>query len=225
MSESWQEIWKLRSSLYGFLGNCLLEPTQGSNAILLRSKVWEDFPLEAANEQMKSALEALIQLTADLGAEPEGESMQRVLIEYTELFLGPGKPKAPPWESLYRTSEKVLFGWPTFEVREALAQKGLEIKTKNKQPEDHVGFELMLLAAVSESLQGTTKQKISATLQEQIDFMDKHLLSWIPDLCTDAKLYGSVGFYGAIVELIWGVLLWDRELLAEYISYHPSPTK
>lgn len=55
-------------------------------------------------------------------------------------------------------------------------------------------------------------------IREQINFIDKHLLSWIPELCRDAKLNGSVGYYGGLIELIWGVLLWDYELLEEFLT-------
>jgi len=143
--------------------------------------IW--FPLEAENSQMKSGLEQLIRCTTNLEVLSEKEAIQKVLIEYTELFLGPSRPKAPPWESVYRTQEQVLFGWPTYEVREALSHIGLEIRSKNKQPEDHIGLELMFLSAVSENLQEPVISKDASIIKEQISFIDKHLLSWIPVLC------------------------------------------
>jgi TorA maturation chaperone TorD len=62
-----------------------------------------------------------------------------------------------------------------------------------------------------------SEQQVSQ-IKEQISFMDEHLLSWIHELCRDAKEHGTVGFYGGFIELIWGVLLWDRELIEEFVE-------
>ncbi|MEA5025808.1 Chaperone protein TorD [bioreactor metagenome] len=218
MTDSWKEIWQLRTKLYSFLGNCLLEPIQGPNEVALSRLFWEGFPIEPANAQMKSGLEQLINCLTHLEALPEKEAVQNVMLEYTALFLGPGRPKASPWESVYRTQAQVLFGWPTYEVREALSLNGVEMKGKYRQPEDHIGIELMLLSVVSGKLEKLGESQQGPLVQDQISFIDNHLLSWIGDLCRDAKLNGSTGYYGGLIELIWGMLLWDRELLEEFSS-------
>lgn len=218
MTDSWQEVWRLRAKLYSFLGNCLLEPIQGSSVVALSAKFWEEFPLGPGNEHLQNGLEQLRQCTTKLDTLGEEEAIHQVMLEYTPLFLGPGRPQAPPWESVYRTSQNMLFGAPTFEVREALSHYGLEIRGKNKQPEDHIGLELMFLAAVSERLSEPVSEKHASYVREQIRFIDEHLLAWVPDLCRDAQNHGNVGFYGGLIELVWGILLWDKELLQEYLE-------
>ena len=76
------------------------------------------------------------------------------MVEYTTLFLGPGVPKAPPCESFYRTSERIFFGSTSFEMKAALNAHGLESKRKYRQPEDHIGLELMFLSVLSNKLLG-----------------------------------------------------------------------
>lgn len=49
MKESWNEIWNLRTSLYSFLGNSLLEPIKEAEPVAFTRKFWVDFPLECAN--------------------------------------------------------------------------------------------------------------------------------------------------------------------------------
>ncbi|WP_434509932.1 TorD/DmsD family molecular chaperone [Desulfitobacterium sp. AusDCA] len=218
MTDSWQEVWQLREELYSFFGNCLLKPIDESNKAALSRTFWDNFPLETANEQMKSGLELMVECTSKLEVLSEEEAIQKVMIEYTALFLGPGRPQAPPWESVYRTPERLLFGWPAFDVRETMRLYGIEIRKKYQQPEDHIGLELIFLSVVSEKLKESVLSQQTPMIREQINFIDKHLLSWIPELCRDAKLNGSVGYYGGLIELIWGVLLWDYELLEEFLT-------
>ena len=218
MNGSWDEIWSLRTSLYSFLANSLLEPIQGSNTVVFTKNFWNNFPIESANSQIKSGLEQLVNCSSKLEVLSGEEAKEQVMVEYTSLFLGPGLPNAPLWESFYRTSEKVFFGRTTFEMKEMLYAHGLESKRKNQQPEDHIGLELMLMSVLSNPLADFELEQQVSHIKEQIAFMDEHLLSWIHELCRDAKEHGTVGFYGGFIELIWGVLLWDRELLEEFVE-------
>lgn len=218
MKESWDEIWSLRTSLYGFLANSLLEPLKGSDTEVLTRGFWEGFPIECANSHMESGLAQLINCSSKLEVMSMQEAKECVMVEYAELFIGPGLPKAPPWESLYRTNEKIHFGWTTYEMKRLLFEKGLESKRKNQQPEDHIGLELMLLAVLTTQLTTLEHNQQVSNIKEQISFINEHLLSWIPELCRDARENGTIGFYGGLIELIWGILLWDLELIQEYID-------
>jgi TorA maturation chaperone TorD len=217
MNDSWDEIWNLRASLYGFFGDSLLEPMQGQHTVTFSKEFWRDFPLEAANAQMKAGLEQLINCSTFLDGFSDEEATENIMVEYTSLFLGPGLPKAPPCESFYRTPERLFFGGTAYEMKAALNASGLESIRKDNQPEDHIGLELMFLSALSNKLPSFEKSQQVSAMKEQASFIDHHLLSWIPELCQDAKLNGSVGFYGGLLELIWGILLWDRELIDEFV--------
>lgn len=217
MANTWAQVWELRASLYGFFANSLLKPIKDENKVALTQAFWNEFPLESANSQMESGLEQLKNCLASLEELSEEKAIEEVMVEYTSLFLGPGRPAAPPYESFYRNDQRLFFGQPTFEMKEILNRNGLESKRKDKQPEDHIGLELLFISAITEQLQQLEFDQQVSIAQEQISFIDEHLLSWIPDLCKDAKECGTVGFYGALFELIWGVLLLDRELLDEFI--------
>ena len=218
MKESWNGIWSLRTSLYGFFANSLLEPIQGSYTVAFTKKLWEEFPVESANTQMESGLKQLIDCSSKLEVLSEEEAKEFVMVEYTELFLGPGLPKAPLYEALYRTNEKIHFGWTTFAMKQLLHANGLESKRKNQQPEDHIGLQLILLSVLSQQLTALEQDQQLSRVKEQISFIDEHLLSWIHELCRDAKENGTVGFYSGLIELIWGILQWDRELMQEFIE-------
>ena len=216
MDESWREPAVFRSEMYRLLGYCMLEPIGNERAALLKPDFWLNFALEPANDSMRTALEKLGRISARLALLSESKALETVQLEYMSLFLGPGEPLAPPWESMYTTNERLMFGQPALEVRAAMAGFGVELVAKYSQPEDHLGLELMLLATVAErDAQGTEADwRKSAGLQA--DFIKKHPLSWIEKLSQDADAHSDTGFYAAIVKLIHGVLLWDLELLKEH---------
>ena len=217
MVESWQTVATFRSEMYRFLGYCMLAPIGNDRGFLLKPEYWLNFALGPANESICTALEKLGRITNQLKLLPEAEALERVQLEYTSLFLGPGEPIAPPWESMYFGSEeRLMFGPPALQVRSAMTRFGVELVAKYSQPEDHLGLELMLLALVSErdARQPDENWRESAGLQA--DFIAAHPLGWIGKLSQDADTQNGTGFYAAIVKLIHGVLLWDQELLAEY---------
>lgn len=218
MVESWQEVATIRADIYRLLGSCLLEPVIADRAALLTPEFWRGFPLEPANGVMTAALSQLDGVTTGLSILPRDEALQLVQTEYTVLFLGAGEPLAPPWESLYRTPEKLLFGLPVGQVRAFMERFGVEAVAKYRMPEDHIGLELLLLAAASEASlqQGGEDWRNSARLQAE--FIAAHPLCWIGDLERDAADHSTAGFYAAVIGLVHGVLLWDRELLDEYLD-------
>ena len=217
MSESWQEVAVFRSEIYRFLGHCMLAPIGLDRVSLLQPEYWLNFALTPANDSMYMALEKLNRITKQLQLLPETESLEKIQLEYTALFLGPGEPIAPPWESMYSSKdERLIFGPPALEVRSAMARFGVEVVAKYSQPEDHLGLELMLLASAAErdAMHPDANWRESAALQA--GFIEAHPLEWVEKLSQDADTQNGTGFYSAIIQLIHGVLLWDRELLAEY---------
>lgn len=222
MDISWEEICNVRSKVYGFLGNQLLEPIQNENSLIIQKEFWQEFPLEANNARMKAGIDKLIECAGRLEGYPVSEAIILTQIEFTQLFHGPGHPKAPPWESYYRTPERLLSGWPTLHVREVYRQHGFEVSAEGRQFEDHMGLELIFLASVSEILgkifNKDDHQTASAIIRGQEEFITKHPLTWISDFCSDAYNHKSIGFYPALIELIWGVLLWDCDLLKAMLA-------
>lgn len=218
MVESWQEVATVRAGVYRLLGSCLLEPVFSDRAALLTPEFWRGFPLEPANGAMAAALGQIAGVTAGLSALPRDEALQSVQTEYLALFLGACEPLAPPWESLYRTPEKLLFGPPAGQVRAFMERFGVEAVEKYRMPEDHIGLELMLLAAASEASARQDGGDWQESARLQAEFIAAHPLGWIGDLERDAAAHATAGFYAAVLGLAHGVLLWDRELLDEYLA-------
>lgn len=211
----WKEIWELRAQLYAFLGNSLLASMTDKTAAGLDPTFWESFPLEPANAQMEEALAGLCAYVASAPVD-RAEAVQAAAVEYAGLFLGPGAPKAPLWESLHREGGKYLFGQPTFDMRETFRAHKLALSDDAHQLEDHLGVELLFLAAVSGRFAALPEGPGATDVAEQREFIAQHPLSWIGRLHQLASEHAPNGFYPALIELAWGVLIWDEELLEEY---------
>lgn len=222
--ENWIEVWQLKAQLYSFLGNSLLKPLSDDvSSEVLNPRFWRNFPLFPANRQMDEALGTLIVCTEKLMQLNRAEAQTAVNVEFTRLFIGPGKPSAPPWESLYCEGAVTLFGRPTEEMRELYRKRDLRLERPGKQFEDHLGLELLFLARCSEdSLTGTTDVTHIDLLREeaieQLAFIRDHPLWWIERLLDNATAAMSVGYYPALIKLTWGILLWDETLLVEYLQ-------
>lgn len=213
---SWAEVWHLRTNLYAFLGNSLLHAMSETRRAGLDESFWREFPLEPANEEMGAALDDLQRIVCELGQIDGEQALRRVVVEYTQLFIGPGAPKVPLWESLYRPGASFLFGQPTFDMRTLLRERGLALGEGVYQLEDHLGVELLYLSAVSEQFIHSIPS--GDDVSQQILFIEQHPLAWIGQAQQKAAESMTVGYYAALLKLVYGVLLWDCELLHEYME-------
>lgn len=91
------------SDAFAFLGNSLLAPMTQTEAVGLDPAFWQAFPTFDNDEvaQAVQACEAYAQQTAQRAAEGENV-VQNCAVEYTHLFVGPPRPAAAPWETMYR---------------------------------------------------------------------------------------------------------------------------
>lgn len=129
--------------------------------------------------------------------------LQEAEEEFNRLFLGPGMIVAPPWESVYRSKEQLLFDESTYQVRRCYHEFGLEFVRENNEPDDHITIELEFLMHVNNlCLQEADFAKLDVLLDHQIDFLDQHIRQWIPAFCAKiTKNTDSLLFKGAALLL------------------------
>lgn len=111
------------------------------------------------------------------GAEPGLEQ------EYTRLFLGPGRPVAHPYESVYR--EGRTMGNTTLDVRRRLAGEGLTPSARILP--DHVSIELAFMAHLTareaRAWDDGDEDGARDYLTRQESFLYDHLTVWLPQFC------------------------------------------
>lgn len=175
--------WADFSEALSFVGNSLLEPMNQTGAIGLDPAFWSDFPcfgddqvISAVAEMKRHALKS--RTFAEKGEDP----VRRASVDFTQLFVGPPRPLAAPWETMHRPgSEGSLagFGQATFEMNALLREAGLQVSNKNNQYSDHIGIELLFAAALCAHIAKIDDMDRPGTILQLEDFLQKHPLSWI----------------------------------------------
>ncbi|MBM4765256.1 hypothetical protein GNT69_23795 [Bacillus sp. B15-48] len=123
-----------------------------------------------SNEKMKQGIEILSELKdADI-AEME--------YEFNRLFVGPKRLEAPPYESVYRNTERAVMQSETLAVRRFYENAGLVLTRKNTDPDDHLALELEF---VSYLLSNSVEDEDCYVLYEE--FLKKHLFQWVENHC------------------------------------------
>ncbi len=135
------------------------------------------------------------------------EDEREVRRDHRRLFVGPGPLLAPPYESVHRSVDRLVFEEQTRQVRSVYAHHGLTAPRLDRDPDDHIGLELDLLATLSlramDALDSGDAEVVAELQAAQRAFLTDHLLRWAPGLMAtieeqaDTDFYRGVGALGA----------------------------
>lgn len=107
--------------------------------------------------------------------------------EYRRLFVGPGHLALAPYGSVYTDHEGVMYGKTTLDFRDFLRRAGVHIKLAQPVPEDHVGYQLLVLA------------ELCATRPEYVpECLERHILPWAPYYFSLLEQTAQHSFFEAI---------------------------
>jgi len=200
-------IWTNYAEALAFVGNSLLAPMNQTGTVGLEPEFWESFP-SFDDVHVAVALEACgaYAVAAQQLAAEGGNPVQQASVEYTKLFVGPPRPAAAPWETMYRPGSEgatVGFGQATFEMRALLREAGLEVSNENNQYADHIGIELLYASVLCTRL---AEADGDAAAQAELgcklsSFVQKHPLPWIDKLIAAVEASQPNGYLEAILSL------------------------
>lgn len=146
--------------------------------------------------------------------------------EYNMLFVGPGKPAAPFWESVYLDERELLFLPSTSDVRMRYAAEGFKIAGKEKQAEDAVHYQFDFLASLawkmSEALDVDALDELSRLARVSLDFETDHMLNWLPKMAQRASDHSTHFFYPQLCTFAAAMIDFDSQLLEEIVQYQTS---
>jgi TorA-specific chaperone len=119
---------------------------------------------------------------------------------YNLLFLGLGGPETvPPYESAHTSEDGRLFQQATTRMEGLLRVLGMVAAGLPAEPADHIAIELETLAELIRR----------GDEDRRAQFLEDHLMGWVPGFCRMAIDRDRQGFYGAAARLL-GVLM-ERE--------------
>ena len=144
--------------------------------------------------------------------------------EFTRRFLTDSAKPSYPCESVYRTAHGLVMQWPWDQVRDTYRSESLLKAGNCPDPEDHISIEFEYMAHLIRKEQSSPASKQAELLSRQNEFLNNHLLTWIPDLCRELTESAPSPFYAALAQLTWGFLNMERELLGNMVSDWLSTT-
>ncbi len=219
-------LLEARLEAYDLLTHTFLqEPAAAFVAVLAQRDVAGFWPFRGVDPAIDAALVVVSVYLLGTGANRDttpDEICDTLRRDYTRLFVGPGRPLAPPWESIYTDAERLHFAEDTLRVRAAYRQHGWQVTNLGREPDDHLGFELdfvrRLCATAIERADEGQWSDLSAILEDQRAFLDGHLLRWVPAWAFDVSAHAQTGFYRGMAALLAAFLPYDRERLCHLIA-------
>lgn len=141
--------------------------------------------------------------------------------EYARLFIGPRPPLASPFESVYRSSRKILMNELTMEVRKKYKEMGMQVIEKDRLPDDHIGLELefmyYLCHKTIEAINESKKiEYIIELVKKQQSFIEEHLIQWIPEFCNRIINNSNLVFFKEIA-IFTGSFINEEKISIEQI--------
>ena len=173
------------------------------DAPLLETLKGLSFPA-AANETLAEGYAMLTAYLANCGE----NALDDLAVDYATVFLAAGSADgqaAIPCESVYTSPKKIFMQEAWEDVCRIYAEKGLTKSGRHADlMEDHLALELEFMATL-------VKRRDPKTEQE---FIESHLLNWVPGFMADIDKYADHDFYKAVGRITLGFLQMENELLA-----------
>ncbi len=167
----------LRADMYGFLANLLRgEP---SNELIKSVASIQGDP---------SAIGSASSVLATLASKLSGDEIRD---EYMRLFIGVGRGEILPYASYYLTG--FLNDKPLANLRNDMAELGIERAEGVKDPEDHI---VSLFDIMGGMIRGTFGVPTDLVVQAQ--FFKKHIEPWAPVLMQDIEAAKQAVFYAPV---------------------------
>jgi TorA maturation chaperone TorD len=192
-------VLKGYNMLLYFAGTMIMfDPSQECIHDFWTNGILKSLPVSSYNPRFIMAASRLHQSVGD-----QDSCVIKMKEDYLKLFTGAGNPLTPPFESVYRSKDHLLFDRQTAEVREFYRSYGWESKFKGSIPDDHLGIELLFLTLMIEKYLEFEDEACNSEMRNEIRrFIDQHLLSWIPEWNEQVQKHSNTLSYKGIAMLI-----------------------
>lgn len=177
---------------------------------LVREGVFEEVPFAAEQADTVQGLALLAQWTESLVGALSDAALTELRTDFAQLFVSNQPLPAPPWESVYFSETRQTFQQETRDVRLAFERLGLQINSSNKEPQDHIAFELAFVAYCAALAVAASEREDAEAFTEvttiQRAFLEHHLLRWGCKWAELAQSHAHTNFYRGLACLVSGGL-------------------
>lgn len=148
--------------------------------------------------------------------------LDKLKTEYTYLMIGPNKLPAPPWESVYRTNERLLFQESTLMVRRTYLKYQFLPANYPHEADDHIALELDFMAHLAkltlDRFEDNGIEEVKELLADQKSFLDEHLLVWIDQFADQIQNSKTHYFYPQMAVLTKQLVRVDADVIEQLVS-------
>jgi TorA maturation chaperone TorD len=203
-----------RSNIYGFLARMYRKELSAE----MLARIKESYFTEILSELGVHLGEEFFSVSDD-------ELIENLAVEYTRLFLGPGKHISPHESIHYERDDGDwgrLWGASTVEVKKFVESLGLKYKESDTSIPDHISVELELMQKVIEKerqawIENNDKDALHYLKIEHM-FMEDHLLKWIPGFCDKIISETEMSFYSEMARLTKSFIELEEKELNNLLS-------
>ncbi|WP_114787130.1 molecular chaperone TorD [Vibrio tetraodonis] len=164
------------------------------------------------NEQLRPYINKLIDaLNRVLGRD---NAQLELAADFCNIFLKSDKDSALPYASIYIGDSGLLNGQPATEMENLMYQYQIEVNKNLNEPADHIAVELDFLGhLIICSNKPMQPKEMETSMQEQLQFIETHLLSWIPLFVDKCQKLDNFGFYASVTEVTLAFIKQDYSYL------------
>lgn len=179
------------------------------------------YPVKSGNERIDQGHYAIAKYLSNEWVDP----LRKLAVDYAKTFLGDGMDTyscAYPYESVYTSPKRLLMQEARDEVLAIYRSCGLDKQPEWNVGEDHIAVELefmrVLCLRCAVALREGNEAEATSLLGTMANFLDEHLLGWVPMFTADVRRFSKTPFYQGVAQLTEGFLESDREFLTDVLQ-------
>ena len=212
------ELFKHRSATYGLLSRLYAKEVDAELLDELHDTLW---PIETGTDAGDTGNRLIATYLSGIWE----NTLTELAADYMRTFFGhgySGHAAANPFESVYSSEKRLLMQSARDEVLALSRAAGLSKQESWKEGEDHIALELEFMQRMAlraaEALDDAAEDEAVAYLRTSYDFLENHLLNWVPMLVADMRMHARTLFYQGLAQLTLGALQEDEAVLRELLD-------
>lgn len=211
---------KARASMYRFLGGLYIMEVDENQLIKLKKM---DFPQIDGDSNSDLDLKDGYSLMRKYLDNIEASDLEDLAADYAKVFLAAGDATgraAFPYEAVYVNKKHQVGGSTQMQMHALYLERGLEPDLNvYRTMDDNIGLMLEYMANICDEITTAVevgdKEQVTALVDEQKQFMKKHITNWIYSFTNDVIKFSERDFYKAVAKITNGFIKKETELLQE----------
>ena len=179
---------------------------------LLAACYYQPGPEFAEEKVFDSMLDAATRIHPELAAHAKhlgedyaAEGHDRLLLDYTRLFLGPNQIIAKPYGSVWLEGGNTVMGESTMAALKLYEEGGFDISEEFREVPDHIAVELeflyLLIYRENEAHRNSELEARQAKTALRKRFLDAHLGRWIGPFTSAVTAGAQTSYYRQLAAL------------------------